>query len=120
MEIGRRLRWLPANPSSPHESGSSRRAESDATLAADLGGKRTLRLVAESASVRRMQGCECWFCGQTIDPKDVNAVFISIANLWRSGADAPAQAIAAHSSCARERLKGTRMEIDPRTFGEDA
>lgn len=67
-----------------------------------------------------MEGFECWFCGQTIDPTDAGAVLIGIGNLWTPHDDGPGQAIAAHSSCARDRLKSARgWDIDPSVFRSD-
>jgi len=70
-----------------------------------------------------MDRYQCWFCGQGIDRADAGAAVISIANLWlwdagSRGEDDPWQAVYAHSTCARERLKGATMEIEPHIFGE--
>jgi len=67
---------------------------------------------------------ECWFCGRGIERVDTGAVLIAIEGLWRWDAgnvasDAPHQAIYAHSSCAKDRLKGATMSIEPSIFGEE-
>ena len=65
-----------------------------------------------------MQGYECWFCGQTIDPADVGAVLVGIVNLWT-----PMMMVRARKSllthAAQDHLKGASMEIDPRVFRQD-
>ena len=49
---------------------------------------------------------------------------ITIENLWRwrSGVakeDDPMQSVYAHSTCAKERLEGASMDLDPHLFDED-
>lgn len=65
----------------------------------------------------------CWFCDQKIDRSDEGAVLITFESLWRwhdgPRTDDPAQQVYAHSSCAKQRLKGATMDIEPSMFGED-
>lgn len=71
-----------------------------------------------------MSEYQCWFCGNGIDRTDTGAVMISIGNLWRwdSGAqrdDDPWQSIYVHSECAKDRMRGPTMTIEPSVFDED-
>jgi len=64
---------------------------------------------------------QCWFCGEGIDRADAGALIITVGNLWRweaesAGDDDPTQCVYAHSSCAKERLEGATMDIDPGLF----
>ena len=66
----------------------------------------------------------CWFCGQSIDRSDIGAVVIHLEGLWRwdSGVteeDDPYQAVYAHSACAKERLRGATMRLEPSIFAEE-
>ncbi len=73
----------------------------------------------------RMKEYQCWFCGVGIDrTADAHAVMIVVENLWRWDAgsksdDDPWQAVYAHSACARTRLKGSTMELEPDLLGDD-
>ena len=55
----------------------------------------------------------CWFCGQIIERDDIDAVAISLNNLWRlepnlsPGYD-PDQTFYAHSVCAKDRMAGAK------------
>jgi hypothetical protein len=67
---------------------------------------------------------QCWFCGQGIERADGGAVLIVVQSLWRWDAgstsqDDPLQQVHAHSECAKVRLQGATMALDPRIFGED-
>jgi hypothetical protein len=71
-----------------------------------------------------MNGYQCWFCGKVIEPTDTAAVMIGVQSLWRwdSGVrrnDDPWQDIYAHSTCAKERMRGATMDLEPSVFGED-
>lgn len=71
-----------------------------------------------------MNGYQCWFCGQGIDRADASAVVMTVESLWRWDAgspreDDPVQSVYAHSSCAKDRLKGATMDLEPSIFGED-
>lgn len=66
----------------------------------------------------------CWFCARGIERSDDGAVLITLEGLWRCHDgprtnDDPIQLVYAHSSCARQRLKGATMDIEPSVFGED-
>lgn len=66
----------------------------------------------------------CWFCDRGIERSDDGAILITLENIWRwhEGSrtdDDPCQQVYAHSSCAKDRLKGATMEIEPVVFGED-
>ena len=71
-----------------------------------------------------MNEYQCWFCGESIGREaDAHAVMIVVKSLWRWDArsksdDDPWQSIYAHSGCAKDRLKGATMEIEPHDFGE--
>ena len=67
---------------------------------------------------------QCWFCGEGIEPSDAGAVMIGVQSLWRwaSGEpkdEDPFQAVYGHSRCTKERMRGSTMELDPSTFGEE-
>jgi len=71
-----------------------------------------------------MNEYQCWFCEQGIERSDKGAILITLESLWRwdarsTGDDDPLQAVYAHSRCAKERLKGSNMVLDPSIFGED-
>ena len=71
-----------------------------------------------------MNTYQCWFCGQGIDRDDSGAVAIQIERLCLFGAGSrreedPWQAVYAHSTCAKERLRGIDMELEPSLFGEE-
>jgi hypothetical protein len=71
-----------------------------------------------------MNGYQCWFCGPGIERDDAHAVMITVENVWRWEAgsmseDDPLQSVYAHSTCARDRLNGATMSLDPSLFGED-
>jgi hypothetical protein len=68
---------------------------------------------------------QCWFCGQGIERADGGAVIIIIENLWRWAdaartADDPFQSVYAHSQCAKDRMTGATMNLEPHIFGEDS
>jgi hypothetical protein len=70
-----------------------------------------------------MNGYQCWFCGLGIENADAGAVVIDIGSLWRWDAgsksgDDPWQQIYAHSGCAKDRLQGATMNLEPEIFGE--
>ena len=65
----------------------------------------------------------CWFCGKNITSADTGAVVIGIAPLWPwdsglAGEEYPSQQIYAHSTCAKARLNGANMRLEPEIFGE--
>ena len=67
---------------------------------------------------------QCWFCGQGIERADAGAVAITVENLWRWEAASPGdegdlQLVFAPSNCAKDRLQGTTMKLEPSIFGED-
>jgi hypothetical protein len=72
-----------------------------------------------------MREYQCWFCSEGIDRNaDAHAVMIVVENLWRWDAgskrdDDPWQSVYAHSACARTRLKGATMELEPDLLGDD-
>ena len=71
-----------------------------------------------------MNGYQCWFCGQSIERSDAQAVMILIENLWlweagSTNEDDPLQAVCAHSYCARGRMHGATMDLDESLFGKD-
>ena len=73
--------------------------------------------------IATMTEYQCWFCGQGIERKDAGAVMITLEGLWRWEAsspseDDPLQSIYSHSLCAKDRLKGATMDIEPSIFGE--
>lgn len=74
----------------------------------------------------RMSEYQCWFCGEGIDrTADAHAVMIAVENPWRWDAgsksdDDPWQAVYAHSACARIRLKGKTMDLEPHVLGDNA
>jgi hypothetical protein len=70
-----------------------------------------------------MNEYQCWFCGKGIERADTGAVIITLEGLWHrqagSNDEDPLQAIYAHSVCAKDRLKGATMTIEPSIFGEE-
>jgi hypothetical protein len=71
-----------------------------------------------------MNEYQCWFCGHGVERSDGGAVLISIESLWRwdagsTGENDPLQQIYAHSACAKGRMQGATMSLEPSTFGED-
>lgn len=71
-----------------------------------------------------MADFECWFCGEGIARTDPNAILITVENLWKwqegtAGEDDPLQAVYAHSACAKDRLQGATMALEPEIFGEE-
>jgi hypothetical protein len=67
---------------------------------------------------------QCWFCGQGISRADAGAVIITVQSLWRWDAGSrsdsdPLQSVYAHSTCAKERLRGETMSLEPSIFGEE-
>jgi hypothetical protein len=70
-----------------------------------------------------MTDYQCWFCGHGIERADAGAVMITLEGLWRRQAgsrseDEPLQSVYSHSLCAKDRLKGATMNIEPSIFGE--
>jgi hypothetical protein len=71
-----------------------------------------------------MSGYQCWFCGQGVERADSGAVVITVESLWRwdagsRGDDDPLQSVYAHSRCAKDRLQGATMALEPHIFGGD-
>ena len=71
-----------------------------------------------------MSEYKCWYCDKDIDRTDIGAVAISVESLWRWDAgsrddDDPWQRVYAHASCAKERMRGATMSLEPSVFGED-
>ncbi len=71
-----------------------------------------------------MTDFQCWFCGHQIARSDAGAVMLQVESLWRwaentRAADDPCQSIYAHSECAKDRLAGATMKLEPSMFGED-
>ena len=67
---------------------------------------------------------QCWVCGEGIGREDNTAVLVSVENLWRWAmgqreSDDPFQNLYLHSRCAKARLAGATMELEPSVFGED-
>ena len=70
-----------------------------------------------------MKGFQCWFCGEAIDCADGGAIMITVESLWswadgKRGKDDPTQSIYVHSRCAKERMAGATMQLEPSVFGE--
>ena len=70
-----------------------------------------------------MNEFQCWFCGDGIERPDSGAVLINVESLWRwvdevRGPDDPWQSIYAHSKCAKDRMAGATMNLEPSVFGE--
>ena len=66
---------------------------------------------------------QCWFCGEGIDRTDSGAIIMTVENLWRweaesASEDDPMQSVYAHSTCAKDRLQGATMDLDPSVFDE--
>lgn len=66
----------------------------------------------------------CWFCGKGIERTDRGALAIGVESLWRwdadqRGPDDPWQQIYAHAECAKARMAGATMTLEPSIFGED-
>lgn len=71
-----------------------------------------------------MSGYQCWFCGKPVERADGCAVLITIEGLWKWDAGSatdedPSQSFYAHSHCAKDRLQGATMVLEPHIFGED-
>ncbi len=71
-----------------------------------------------------MNGFQCWFCGEGIDRSHTGAVMINIEGLWRWADEArsdddPWQSIYAHAHCAKDRMAGVTMNLEPSVFGEE-
>ena len=67
---------------------------------------------------------QCWFCGQGIERTDTGAVMITLESIWRwevgsHSDDDPLQSVYGHSYCAKNRMKGATMDIEPSIFGEE-
>ncbi|WBY08799.1 hypothetical protein PIB19_05035 [Sphingomonas sp. 7/4-4] len=67
---------------------------------------------------------QCWFCGEGIDRDDRGALLVSVESLWRwaegkRGKDDPFQNIYIHARCAKDRMAGATMELEPSVFGEE-
>ena len=68
-----------------------------------------------------MNKYQCWFCGDDIDRTDCGAVMIMVENLWDWDAgvqaeDRPFQSVYAHSGCAKRKMKGATMDLEPEVF----
>jgi len=66
----------------------------------------------------------CWFCDRGIERSDDGAILVTLEGLWRwhdgpRSNDDPIQQVYSHSSCAKQRLNGATMDIEPSVFGED-
>ena len=66
---------------------------------------------------------ECWFCGKNIERADAAAVTMTVENLWlwaddSRSVDNPVQRLFAHADCAKDRLRGAQMELEPELLGE--
>jgi hypothetical protein len=71
-----------------------------------------------------MIGFQCWFCGEGIDRDDDGALLVSVEGLWRWAEggrrdDGPFQNLYVHSHCAKERMAGATMNLEPSVFGEE-
>jgi hypothetical protein len=67
---------------------------------------------------------QCWFCGQGIERSDSGAVLIGVESLWRWESsfrkdNDPYQQVYSHKECAKSRLSGASMPLEPNIFGED-
>ncbi len=68
---------------------------------------------------------QCWFCGGGIDREDKGALLVGIESLWlwaegKRGKDDPFQNIYIHSRCAKDRMAGATLDLEPSVFGEEA
>ncbi len=66
----------------------------------------------------------CWFCDWPIERTDPGAVLVHVRGFWAwndgsNADDDPAQDVYAHSACAKDRLKGATMTLEPSVFLED-
>lgn len=73
---------------------------------------------------KSMNDYQCWFCGESITRTDKGAVIVNIESLWRWDAgslddDGPSQDVYAHSRCAKEKMMGATMDLEPSIFGEE-
>lgn len=71
-----------------------------------------------------MSGYSCWFCDRAIERTDPEAILIVVRGFWRwqDGSladDDAAQNIYAHSACAKDHMKGARMDLEPAIFAGD-
>lgn len=71
-----------------------------------------------------MRTFQCWFCDQGIERTDIGAAMVTVESLWRWDAGSrndydPSQSIYLHSQCAKDRMKGATMEIDPSVFADE-
>ena len=83
-----------------------------------------MRLPPSCRTIHDMLDFQCWFCGDGIDRNDDSALMVSVESLWRwlEGArekDAPFQTIYAHSRCAKDRMAGATMQLEPSVFGKE-
>lgn len=90
----------------------------------NLEGKRTLRPTAYYCIIWGMLKFACWFCGEGIDRDDNSALLVSVGNLWHwaegnRGKCDPFQNLYAHSRCAKSRMTGATMSLDPAELRED-
>ena len=72
----------------------------------------------------RMTDFSCWFCDHQIERSDRGAVLIHVRSFWRwhdssSTDNDPAQDVYAHSSCAKDHLRGAVMTLETSVFGDD-
>lgn len=73
---------------------------------------------------RIMLDFQCWFCGAGINRDDAGALLVSVEGLWRwaegrRATDDPFQNIYVHSHCAKDRMAGATMNLEPSVFGEE-
>lgn len=67
---------------------------------------------------------QCWFCEQGIERSDLHAVVVSVENLWRwadgvATENDPLQQVYAHSECAKAKIAGPTMSLEPSILGEE-
>lgn len=72
-----------------------------------------------------MNEYQCWFCGNKIDRADKRAVMLTVESLWRWDAgskdeDDPLQSVYSHTDCAKKRLQGATMALEPSVFLEES
>ena len=90
----------------------------------DFAAKRTLRATPHHVIFQIMSEYQCWFCGEGIERTDTGAVMISVESFWlwaddKRAPDDPYQVIYAHAQCAKSRMAGSRMVLEPSIFGEE-
>ena len=70
-----------------------------------------------------MNKYQCWFCGDGLERTDLSAVMITVENLWNWDAglkakNRPCESVYAHSECAKDKIKGATMNLEPEAFDE--